>query len=55
MGIETLQFQAIGSARKRLNGLGSPMGIETLNYFPYAAVDPLWLNGLGSPMGIETV
>src|SRR6266700_3500093 len=38
----------------RLNGLGSPFGIETplrpirgrLRYF--------WLNGLGSPFGIET-
>jgi len=36
-----------------LNGLWSPLGIETLEFVPY---DPpsLRLNGLWSPLGIET-
>ncbi len=37
----------------RLNGLGSPFGIETLSGASIAASN-IWLNGLGSPFGIET-
>ncbi len=37
-----------------LNGLGSPMGIETLCAPVVACQQDAGLNGLGSPMGIET-
>ncbi len=41
----------------RLNGLGSPFGIETLQFdrqhVPSARLQRL--NGLGSPFGIETL
>ena len=37
----------------RLNGLGSPLGIETDSYM-YDGWGHKWLNGLGSPLGIET-
>src|SRR2546423_214722 len=38
--------------RTRLNGLGSPFGIETEQPFvPEPGMH--WLNGLGSPFGIE--
>ncbi len=37
----------------RLNGLGSPFGIETA-YFTGSTRSMARLNGLGSPFGIET-
>ncbi len=39
---------------RRLNGLGSPFGIETLRA-PRLALCGSWLNALGSPFGIETL
>src|SRR5260370_31473649 len=36
-----------------LNGLGSPVGMETQIPAPAAQAQG-WLNGLGSPVGIET-
>src|SRR5438132_1697542 len=38
---------------KRLNGLGSPFGIETKKTID-SRIEILRLNGLGSPFGIET-
>ncbi len=40
---------------QRLNGLGSPFGIETLLSALPNRVLLQGLNGLGSPFGIETV
>ncbi len=40
---------------RRLNGLGSPSGIETVMRRFGEGEEFLWLNGLGSPSGIETV
>src|SRR5713101_213867 len=37
----------------RLNGLGSPFGMET-RVGPVQAVNRIGLNGLGSPFGMET-
>ena len=36
-----------------LNGLGSPLGIETSGLCCTRS-QQIWLNGLGSPLGIET-
>ncbi len=52
MGIETNNRNACATFATRLNGLGSPMGIETL--LSPRARRRSRLNGLGSPMGIET-
>ncbi len=38
-----------------LNGLGSPLGIETLTHIDAINRGFLRLNGLGSPLGIETI
>ncbi len=39
----------------RLNGLGSPFGIETIEEVSASDQQDHRLNGLGSPFGIETV
>ncbi len=53
-GLKLAIIRAITIALRRLNGLGSPFGIETVKCFSFRK-DYLRLNGLGSPFGIETI
>ncbi len=53
LGLKQLKRKFDLTPEERLNGLGSPSGIETLQNNGYIGVT-LGLNGLGSPSGIET-
>ncbi len=52
-GLKRTASSRLSVLRERLNGLGSPFGIETMSI---RVADNLTqgLNGLGSPFGIET-
>ncbi len=53
LGLKLEVGHSIPEYLNRLNGLGSPFGIET--FLLYRLHDrPYRLNGLGSPFGIET-
>ncbi len=53
-GLKRLVLCSRSSKAIRLNGLGSPFGIETGTDLSDKFIQKLWLNGLGSPFGIET-
>ncbi len=54
-GLKLAIGASITTYNQRLNGLGSPFGIETLQFGPEPDLYKRRLNGLGSPFGIETV
>src|SRR6266851_3635756 len=53
-GLKRILLYARGRVLMRLNGLGSPSGIETLQAHIVHNARVLWLNSMGSPYGIET-
>jgi len=55
LGIETnARTQQVALTGDRLNGLWSPLGIETYTYACANCDTSMGLNGLWSPLGIET-
>jgi len=52
-GLKRSELGSIAWRILRLNGLGSPFGIETKKYYENRSENAR-LNGLGSPFGIET-
>ena len=54
-GLKLYYVEIYRSRLNRLNGLGSPLGIETELIAFENSRAPYRLNGLGSPLGIETL
>jgi len=55
LGLKQSSPRGTASVGDRLNGLGSPSGIETASDMPGQGKENHRLNGLGSPSGIETL
>ncbi len=53
-GLKQLLCRRCSAFIYRLNGLGSPFGIETFQFNHHFRKEQRGLNGLGSPFGIET-